>query len=291
MSKINKTFFCQRAVASFFLVCCLFFPSFWKEVTRGFKIAKLYIDLPYNVQWEASPFLSQEEIDAIFSQSFCFLGKGAQCYAFVSQDDQYVLKLFRFDPRKRRKEQSDGFFRWASSFSSAPWTYKRAERFFSSCKIGYELAREETALLYLHLNATEDKLPSLSLKLPNRRSIRLPLDPCRFAIQKKGRLLEPVLFDALLEGSMNERLDALFSLLKKRCGKGIGNRDPNLWRNFGFVGDKAIEIDFGNYWLQPELAQEKPLQKELWRYAESLHAWLQIHAPEFENDFNERFGV
>ena len=218
-------------------------------------------------EWETESLLSDEQLREILSQSFSFLGKGAQVYAFESQDGQYVLKLFRFDQRKRfigPKLTSDAKIR----------------SFFNACKIGWEMAREETALVYLHLNPTSGKLPVLSIRTPTFRRIHLPLDPYRFAIQKKVVPLEEALTAALAEGLLGERIDAILSLIEHRAAKGIGNRDPSLWRNFGFLGAHAIELDFGNYVIRSDFQEKSARLAELERYARPLRRWLEKNAPE-----------
>ena len=257
-----------------FVSAVLFIPLGLKNLNYGFKIAKLHVQLPHNPQWEIGSELSKDALHAILSQRFRFLGKGAQCYAFVSEDDQYVLKLFRFD-RKKKKARPQ----------------KKADRFLSACKLGYELARTETALVYLHLNLSSEMLPILRARAPNGRPFSLPLDSYRFAIQKKAELLEKSLSLALAQGVLNQRIDAIADLLESRSAKGIGNSDPNLWRNFGFVGQQAVEIDFGNYKVRSDLLNEEAKRQELRRYLAPLRVWVADHSPEGLAHFDERMAL
>lgn len=83
---------------------------------------------------------------------------------------------------------------------------------------------------------------------------------------------------AVREHRLQERVEQISSLLEKRIAKGIGNRDPSLWRNFGFFETEAVEIDFGNYVARTDL-QEAAAQKKEWaRYMDPLHAWLAQNA-------------
>lgn len=265
-----------KNIAFFFLVVssALFIPLGLKNLNYGFKIAKLHVHLPHNPEWEIASELSKDALHGILSQRFRFLGKGAQCYAFVSEDDQYVLKLFRFDRKKKRALPQ-----------------KKAYRFLSACKLGYELARNETALVYLHLNLTSGMLPILNARAPNGRPFSLPLDSYRFAIQKKAELLEKSLFAALSQGVLAQRIDAIANLLESRSAKGIGNSDPNLWRNFGFVGDEAVEIDFGNYKVRSDLLNEEAKRQELKRYLIPLRSWVADRSPESLPYFDERTAL
>ncbi len=257
-------------------------PVRLKQFTYGFKIAKLRLELPYSAEWETPSSLSDEAVARILSQPFYFLGKGAQCYAFASSDDRYVLKLFRFDQRKGLGPH------WIQPRKDLCGIKVRS--FLSACKLGWELAREETALVYLHLNLTSRLLPTVSARTPIGRTIRLPLDGYRFALQKKAERLEETLFAARTDGKLPQRIDAMISLLVRRTTKGIGNRDPSLWRNFGFIGEEAVEIDFGNYVFCPEFSEQAMKRRELERYALPLRVWLKENAPECLAHFDGRMS-
>lgn len=257
--------FIKKTILLFFLsFSVLLLPSRLKLLTYGFKLEKLKISLPFSSEWETT--LNDEDLKTIFSQKFSFLGKGAQSYVFESEDQKYVLKLFRFDPRK--KSFCDGKD-WSL------WQVKQAISLFSSCKLGFEKAKEETALIYLHLNLTDKKLPSVLLYDALGRRYKISLDDYRFAIQRKVIPLKEAFILAKKEGVLRERADALRALLEKRTMKGIGNRDPSLWRNFGFLGDQAIELDFGNYVERADFIDPIKRQKEIDRYMIPLEKWLE----------------
>ena len=80
---------------------------------------------------------------------------------------------------------------------------------------------------------------------------------------------------------MEDHLDAIISLLEKRSLKGISNADRNLFRNFGFINEKAVEIDFGNYNYSKDLCLPAKRKEEISRFLSSLRTWLQGNAPEW----------
>jgi hypothetical protein len=250
----------------FFISACLAAPAGLKRLTLGFKIGKLRLELPYRSDWEANSILSEWQASDILAKPFRFLGKGAQCYAFSSGD--VVLKIFRFDERhlfsKRSKRAGQ----------------QKIFRFFEGCLLAASAAKEETGLLYLHLNQTEGKLPVLEAKGPLGQSFRLPLDKVRFALQKKAQPLEAGLMAAREDGALKEKIELIVALLESRIGKGIGNSDPSLWRNFGFLEAQAIEFDFGNYVDRPDFSDPKKAQAELMRYIRPLWNWLEKYGPE-----------
>src|SRR5690349_15990834 len=116
-----------------FVSLMLSLPGLARKLTHGFRIGKLHLDFPYQPQWEIA---CDPAIERILRQPFTFLGKGSQSYVFESQDGQTVVKLFRFD-------RPD------------------AIQLFDACKLAYDSLRDETGLLYIHLNITHMHLPTL----------------------------------------------------------------------------------------------------------------------------------
>src|SRR5581483_5199999 len=60
--------------------------------TKGFRPDKITDTLPNVDTWE-TPL--SEEAQAVLDQPFRLLGCGAECYAFLSADGEYVLKFFK----------------------------------------------------------------------------------------------------------------------------------------------------------------------------------------------------
>ena len=266
-----KRFLALSLLVSFF---CLI-PVSFKRLTCGFKLAKMRLEIPFRNDWEISLLLPKEEVLSILSQPFSYLDRGAQCYVFESQDGRYVIKLFRYDQSlffKKKKKKRLGF-------------NLKIEKLFSACILAYTKAKDETGVLFLHLNPTKKEYPILQAKGPIGQSLKIPLDRYRFAIQKKVTLFEETLLRAyrLSDGeSMKRCIDSLVVLLKSRANKGIRNSDPSLTRNFGFLGEQAFEIDFGNYSEEPFLKE-----KEVLRYAKKLRCWLKDNAPEWVSYLDE----
>lgn len=247
------------------IVCLVFsasvlsLPVFFKGMTNGFRVGKLAYDLPYEPSWDANSSLDE----ATLKQPFRYLSHGAQSFVFVSEDKRYILKLFRGD-------------RWAH-----PWRlylrhvmlgkkkrlplYKKDHRLFCACKLAYERASDLTGLVYIHLNPTQSLPKGVVIDNLGRR-YTLDLNRYRFAIQERGDSLPKRLAEAnakeleLLTRSFRE-------LLEERTRRGIANGDTKVHTNFGFIGNKAIEWDFGNYWLDDELRDETKRQIEIEQFA------------------------
>src|SRR5262249_20212942 len=88
-----------------FLLMFFLFAGVLKGVDRlffqrngKFCVWHLYPSLSKVTEWEM-PALSPEEekrLDVILNQRFHYLAKGAHCFAFVSDDQNYVIKFHRF---------------------------------------------------------------------------------------------------------------------------------------------------------------------------------------------------
>jgi hypothetical protein len=259
--------------------CFLYMPIYMKRLTCGFRIEKMRLKNASQLQLEETSLSCEAKgkIAALLNQPFFYLGKGAQSYVFKSEDGLYVIKLFRFD---QHRNPIRAFFRnKIKQRSSRPSPLEKAAHLFSACQLAYTLAPEETELVYLHLNLTQNELPVLSLKGPLGRSYSLPLDAYRFALQKKVDPFDTALLSALSSGQISVYLDSLVALLNQRTSKGIINTDGNLLRNFGYIDQKAVEIDFGNYEYSPDLLLPLNRKEEISRFTSSLRSWLEVHAP------------
>lgn len=237
------------------LFSCLMLSAPWiaTKKTQGFHLAKLQLDFPVQAKWDTP---APESLHEIFDQPFHFLGKGMQSFVFASDDGRYVIKLFRFDKIKDKTEYI---------------------HLFDACKTAYDHLKAETGLIYIHLNPT-DHLPTIQCKNPLGRTMHISLNPLRFVIQRKGEPFEKTLFEARKDPTvMKKRLDQWCSLIQTRAFAGIRNKDPSLTRNVGFLEDRAIEFDFGNYRADGAATPSAEIE----RCRQKTRLWLSKNAPEW----------
>lgn len=225
----------------------LMIPNFMKRLTDGFHERNLHTDFLVPAEWEVP---TPTELFSLLNQPFHYLGKGSQCYVFESHDQKYVLKLFRF-------------FR--------PENHLTIFTLLHAAHIAYESLQQETGLIYIHLNPTALHLPTVCCKDALGRSHHLRLDEYRFAVQKKAIPLEETLKQVRHDPQkLQQRVNQFIDLLTARTEKGIFNTDPSLEHNFGFLEDRAIEIDFGCF--RPVSTLSKEEEKE--RYLVQLRSFL-----------------
>src|SRR5205085_10468413 len=89
----------KKWIYALFAILIIFGLSrLYYRLTDDFRIANITYDLPFTPPWKV-PHLTLDEyknLEKILSQTFSYIGKGAQCYAFKSEDGKFVLKFFKF---------------------------------------------------------------------------------------------------------------------------------------------------------------------------------------------------
>ena len=85
----------------FRIICSLVFlfvaMRFYYAMTDDFRLQN--ISYPEKMRPISTPYfatIDQQLLEPIFAQRFFYLGKGAQSYAFSSEDGVFVLKFFKF---------------------------------------------------------------------------------------------------------------------------------------------------------------------------------------------------
>lgn len=259
-----------------FLSC----PHLYKSFTQGFRIPPNRADIPFNPEWEIDAD-AENEVRAILKQPFAYLDHGNQSYAFVSQDQKYVLKLFRYNRHRFVPTQiAKGWLRKQLGKKNKDKLLIKIDKTFKAARLAYTEGQEFTQVLFCHLNLTQNQFPLVQFRDPWGRNFSLPIDRYRFVIQRKVTPFKEALLAAKEHPEeMHHLIDSFLILIQERSAKGIHNADPNLGPNFGFLDGKAVEIDFGNY---RKIAYDpKSSRQEIDNLTTRLNHWLQINAPEY----------
>ena len=149
--------------------------------------------------------------------------------------------------------------------------YTKTNKTLDAAYLACTEAQEFTQVVFCHLNLSVGKLPMVRLG-----KVWLHLDRYRFVLQKKAMPFKETLLQAKKDPQRMRRLiDSFVALVQDRSALNIRNADPNLGPNFGFLNERAVEIDFGNYRKAPQLPEE------MGNYLLRLEHWLQQNAPEY----------
>ncbi len=285
-----KLVFRTTCVLSLLLLAIALTGRLWYLSKDGFNVNRLRFSLPAVQNLEIE---NVDRVNAILNESFHYIGRGRQCYVFGSSDGRYVLKMPRFD------RYSLPFF-WRAMPRSFMDSYKkslfdgRQERLFftlESFRIAATDLRDETAVLYLHFHQTKS-LPSRFVIYDRlNRPVKINLNQMAFALQEKKTIMMPLCIKALREKNREiaeKMLAAFLDIIEIRARKGISNRDPSFLKNFGWDGEKSIQIDIGSFWRRSDLPEDKVYLQSLLDGTAPFRAWLAKIDPEMLDWFEHR---
>ena len=247
--------------------------DFCQKKTQGFSLQKVVSQTPFNPKKEASQTLSLDELSSIrqiLNQPYHFLKRGLQCYVFVSEDDQYVLKFFRWGQIEAPLWSQYLPSSWVKKLQGRKEAQKNHD--FMSYKIASEELQEETGTLFLHLEKTSFLKVPLCLFDPLKIHHHLESDQIEFILQKKTDLFLPY-FEKNKQNK--QELHSFFShfanLLKNRIQKQISDSDISLEYNMGVLDGKPVLFDIGNL-----TKKNSTLQQE----SQLVLHWLKNNDPE-----------
>jgi hypothetical protein len=269
------------------IISAVFVKQFCYKRTDGFALYKILSSFSFHREWEPSPALSEDlsEISQILDQPFYYLAKGAQSYVFASKDGQTVLKFFRlYHLRPPLWVTALALPLPLQPYKIGKMIEKRNDlnKDFQSYKIAFEEMKEETGLIYLHLNKTSHLNKRLKIYDKIGIAYELDMDGMEFLIQRRASLVYPSI-DSLIktEGvdAAKEAIAALVGLLRSRCEKGIFDKDPDLNTNFGFLGRCPIQIDIGRFHHKSECKNSEAYRNEILRITDNFRQWLDVNYP------------
>ena len=278
-----KSWIRKTALIALIAVGCIALQKFCRSKTDGFAMYKIQSALKYDPQFETDPIAEDEKqrLDAILDQPYYYLGKGAQCYAFVSEDGQSVLKFFRLYhlrvPSWFEKMPLPSFLH---SYRQAKVNKKYGEFFrdFLSYKIASDHLKEETGLVFVHLNKTSTLKKKVTLYDKIFVKHIVDLDQMEFLIQKKADLFYPAVEKMIGSGDLDSArrvLSQLVSYLAKRSEMGFYDKDPDINTNFGVFQGQTIQIDVGRFRPDETRISSSVYVDDIRRVTDNLKQWLE----------------
>lgn len=274
----------SAALALLYIVARIYFYA-----TDDFRISNITYKMPYQADWEILPLNDKEEkaLQKILELEFAYLGKGAQSYAFVSQDDRYVLKFFKFKHLKPSLIHdllpSFGFIKEYKD-NQAERKRRKLYGVFQGYKLAFDEHRLESGLLFIQLNVTGN--PKRRVKIRDKIGIGhlVDLEHIPFIIQEKGQTLRFVLGQLLQKGDLKgteERIGKIFELYTSEYNKGIYDHDHGVMYNTGFVGKRPIHLDVGKMHRQELMRQKEAAKNDMELVAAKMNAWILHSYPQY----------
>lgn len=233
-----------------------------------------------------------DQIKAILNQPFYYLGKGAQTYVFGSEDGNYVIKFLRFE---RRRPFIPDWVPLPPLFSRYrdQTKHKRLQRLqkeYKSYQLALDCFKEESGLIYLHFDTTS--LGNQKLTIYDKIGVRqeLSFQKYPFILQKRALSFYPTLNRWIERRDIKtaqNAIDRLVALIVKRHNLGLFDKDPDLKTNFGFIGDRPIQIDTGRF-TDISLKENAELSADIIKICDPLAKWLHEKSLDLEEYLNKK---
>lgn len=209
-----------------------------------------------------------EEIRTILKQPLRFLGAGSQCFAFVSEDDQYVIKICKAMRYQKPEKKEADFLSYFLAFQKLP---------------------KQSQMLFLHLNPTNTLQISLKIIDPLGIPHFVNADHLSFYIQKKLTLfydyLNPLVPTMSIDQAKN-LLHELLALCRTSSKEALQVRDIQL-KNIGVCHDKFFWVDPGRIRKKNSLPSLEEQKKEFIRLTSRLKPFLESLHPLFSSIIDE----
>jgi len=243
-------------------------------------------------EWELPPLLPEEQVqvDEILSQKFTYFARGSQAFAFISEDNKYILKLFK--QHKWHPKNLLGYF--PLSFNPYHKDYlqrqKKQDGVLSSCKAALVHAKEDTGVLFAHLNPTSDTLKAITLIDKHGKAWELDLNKSCFLLQRKADLFYPH-FKALMEKGDEEgakqAITATLELLARFIDTGVFENNAILRKNFGFLDERPIQFDIGKFKCDPFRQGDR---QDIRIVTERFYCWTEKNYPTLIPHFDAKLS-
>lgn len=200
----------------------------------------------------------------ILDQPFTYLAQGKQSFVFKSEDEKWVIKLFRL-PRYVK----------VGSLKGKKASLAGLEKMFESFQLSCEALRQETGVVYAHLRPTTSLRKKIELIDPYLHHYRIDLDTLPFVIQPVGDDFFTVL-RGLDEKGAKDLIRKTVLLFSSLFDKGVVDQDPIFDKNFGVYEGEPFIMDVGQ--LEP-LSERLSRHDYLLQMTNSLDIYLREHAP------------
>lgn len=264
------------------------------DSTDGFYEAGVLVDFPCDDLWlSKNQGISSEEAAMILQKPFSYFAKGTQSYVFLSEDRNYILKIFKAKHLNMpRLLESLNWLPILGPMIEAKSERRREKR--EKIFGGHLLAQSEllsSGLLYCHFTrspATEN-LPKLQVLDKSGTLHTFSPEAVSFLIQKRGIALTTQLQIYRNNGQFEKAQQALheiFTYLSERNKSGLYDRDPAYAQNLGFIDGVATNLDVGNLQRREEIPQPSEIADEIRCRLYGLHNWLHLHYPELIATFD-----
>lgn len=270
----------RSKIFKIFLGLALFFgiERFCRSQTDGFRTTKALCQHPYPFSY------SSGESSGNLDQPFYFLGSGVQFYAFIGEDKQTILKLFKHHHMGFSTDLCKKLLPKSLVAKVLAKREKRMHHIFTSTQIAASELAEETGTFFLHIG--KEPLGLGKTKIYDKLGIgyEVDLDKTDFLLQKRAEPASTYLRQLFQKGAAEEAIFAMQSmkdLIEKRSKMGIKNKDGNILENCGFLENHPVELDIGSFTYREQSTNPDPHSKAAFRATLQMLGWVKKNHPEY----------
>ena len=257
-------------------------------LTDDFRLANISYDMKNGPIWKTFPLTEQDKnnVFSILGQKFYYIGKGAQSYAFESEDQNYVLKFFKFKHLKPNfllnlLPPIPLFERYKTAVRERKT--RKIHGIFLGYQIAYEENKEGSKLIYLHLMPTDffNKQVTVVDKIGIER--RIDLDHTVFLIQRKGEMLRTRIHRLFADNrieSVNKVLSDILEMYIKEYRLGVYDHDHGIMNNTGFIGNEPFHLDVGKLSKDDSMKHVDQYKLDLKQVVWKMNDWIYRYYPE-----------
>jgi hypothetical protein len=269
--------------------------QFEERLRHRFSLADVALAPLNEPLWQMEPLSTEEwaQVEQLLQQPFRYLGEGYQSYVFESADGAHVLKFIKQQP-----EQASFWTRcgaWAHprrAFQRCERDQRRREEVLQigqSWKLAFERARDDSQLLYLHLNRTDQMLGSVRLVTKSEEQLDLPLDQVPFLIQKRCDPFRQAVEGLIQQGAIEQAgqlVEGLVDLMVATYRGGLKDRDRWVVDNSGVIDGRTVHLDVGSF-VQTD-SEPSAYESDLFSKAMKVRPWLQRLSPDVAARLEQR---
>lgn len=266
------------------------------SITDGFMESNILSDLPADPVRELRNFTDAEQNEwmVLSQQPWYYLGKGCQSYVFESEDGKYVLKFFKY---QRFRPQ---FWLEALSFLPPIKAYldkkmvtkqEKLAFFMEAWKVAFEELKEESGLVYVHLNKSTHLNSDFVLYDKIGMKHVIAADQVEFLVQRKAESLVPWIKEHMFSKNVADvkgLLDNLITTLVSEYQRGLSDDDPALMQNTGVFDNKMFHIDVGQFTKGDKYRDPGIWHQALYNKTYYFRLWLLRNYPEMGEYLTER---
>src|SRR5690348_8273284 len=284
-----------------FPVLLLFFFSLFVGIDRfihrkslRFSLSKIAIAHDNQIK-EPIQQLSAEEkkdLDGLFSRSFTFFGKSSHAYLFLSEDHKYVLKFLKrnlFYPKSWLAYIPLSFNPYYQEYCTRR---EEQKKILSAYRAAADAFKEETGLVYMHLHPTRMWNKKVAIYDKNGKLYSIDLDKASFYIQKRAQLIYPRIAELMRSQDIAHAktiITSVFSLIDYLGKKGICDRDLSLYKNFGIIDDKAVQLAISKLEIH-SCTYSGDYKKKISVILEPFRRWIKKNYPELLEHFDDKLA-